>query len=58
MKKSVIKPDDFPVEADKEQVKTSKGDPIAVAKDESVAEEMADRLNEQAYREEHDRWSA
>jgi hypothetical protein len=58
MKKPAIEPDDFPVEADKEQVKTNKGDPLALAKDQPVAEEMAERLNEQAYREEHDRWSA
>ena len=58
MSKTQIESDEFPVEADKDQLKTSKGEPIAAAKDEPVAQEIADRLNEQAYREEHDRWSA
>ncbi|WP_198031277.1 hypothetical protein [Bradyrhizobium sp. th.b2] len=58
MKKPEIKPGDFPVEADKNIVKTNRGRPIATAKDEPLAEEIADRLNEQADREEQDRWSA
>lgn len=58
MKKAEIHPDEFPVEADKKEVKTRKGKPLATAKDEPVAEEIAERLNEQAYQEEHDRWSA
>lgn len=58
MKKSPIKPEDFPVKADNQQIKTSKGEAIAVAKNEPVAENLADRLNEQAYHDEHDRWSA
>lgn len=58
MNKQEIEPGDFPVEADKNTVKTSKGKPIATAKDEPLAGEIADRLNEQAGREEQDRWSA
>ncbi|MGF6426526.1 hypothetical protein [Bradyrhizobium elkanii] len=58
MKKPKIKPEDFPVEADKKQIKTDKGKPVATAEDEPLAEEIADRLNEQANREEQDRWSA
>lgn len=57
MRKPAMHPDDFPVETSKTTVKTSKGEPLADAKTEPVAEEIADRLNEQAYREEHDRWS-
>lgn len=38
-------------------VKTNKGEPLADAESEPVAEEIAERLNEHAYREEHDRWS-
>lgn len=56
-KKPEIHPDDFPVEADDKEIKTNKGKPIATGKDKAVAEEVAERLNEQAYREEHDRWS-
>ncbi|MBR0905326.1 MULTISPECIES: hypothetical protein [Bradyrhizobium] len=57
MKKPAIHPDDFPVKADETTVKTNKGKPLADAESEPVAEDIADRLNEQAYREEHDRWS-
>lgn len=57
MAKAAIHPDDFPVEADKTTVKTNAGKPLADAESEPVAEEIAERLNEQAYREEHDRWS-
>lgn len=57
MRKPAIQPDDFPVEADETAVKTNKGKPLANAENESVAEDIADRLNEQAYREEHERWS-
>ncbi|EIG57778.1 hypothetical protein ABIB90_005233 [Bradyrhizobium sp. JR4.1] len=57
MKKPAIHPDDFPVETSKTTVKTNKGEPLADAESEPVAEEIADRLNEHAYREEHDRWS-
>jgi hypothetical protein len=57
-KNTAIQPSDFPVEVDKNELKTSKGEPIATAKNQPLAEDVADRLNEQAYREEHDRWSA
>ena len=58
MRKPEIHPDDFPVEAERNELKTNKGKPLAKTQDEPVAQEIADRLNEQAYREEHDRWSA
>lgn len=57
MSKPIIHPDDFPVETSKTTVKTQKGRPLADAENEPVAEEIADRLNEQAYREEHEKWS-
>lgn len=57
MKKPAIHPDEFPVEASETTVKTNKGKPLADAESEPVAVDIADRLNEQAYREEHDRWS-
>ncbi|GLR94562.1 MULTISPECIES: hypothetical protein [Bradyrhizobium] len=53
-----LKPDDFPIEADKDKLKTHKGEPVAEAESEQIANEIADRLNEQAHREEQDRWSA
>ena len=57
MPKPAIHPNDFPVEADKTTVKTNEGKPLAEAESEPVAEDIADRLNEHAYREEHERWS-
>ena len=52
-----LEPNDFPVEADKEALKTQKGKKIASAVSEPLAEQIADRLNEQAHRDEEDRWS-
>ena len=57
-KEKPLKPDDFPIEADDKTLKTNKGKPIASAETEALAEDLAERVNEQADREEHDRWSA
>ena len=48
-----FKPDDFPVEVEDEELK-----PIAKAKTPAIAEDIADRLNEDDCRKEEDRWSA
>jgi len=48
-----LKPDDFPVEVEDEELK-----PIAKAKTPAIAEDIADRLNEDDCRKEEDRWSA
>jgi len=48
----------FPIEADRQKLKTQKGEPIATADTEELADQLAERLNEQAHREEQDRWSA
>lgn len=53
-----LTPDDFPLEADKDKLRTHKGEPVASAESAEIADELADRLNEQAHREEQDRWSA
>jgi hypothetical protein len=53
-----LKPDDFPVEVEGEELVTADGKPIAKAKTPAIAEDIADRLNEDDYRKEHDRWSA
>jgi len=52
-----LRPDDFPVQAEKTKLKTQKGEQIAEVNSERKAEDLADRLNEQAQREEDDRWS-
>ena len=56
--KKPLKPDDFPVHADKQNIKKNDGKPIADAEDNSTAEDIADRLNENEYQREEDRWSA
>lgn len=53
-----LEPDDFPIEAEHEALKTQTGEKIAEAKSDKLAEHIAERLNEQAYQEECDRWSA
>ena len=51
-------PTDFPVELEGEELVTADGKPIAKAKTPAIAEDIADRLNEDDYRKEQDRWSA
>jgi hypothetical protein len=53
-----LKPDDFPVHADKNKILTTTGQPVALAKDEKTADEVAKRLNADENRQEEDRWSA
>ena len=53
-----LKPDDFPVEFEGEELVTADGKPIAKAKTPAIAEDIADRLNEDDQRKEQDRWSA
>jgi hypothetical protein len=53
-----LKPDDFPVEVEGEKLLTTDGKPIAKAKTPAIAEDIADRLNEDDHRKEQERWSA
>jgi hypothetical protein len=52
-----LEPNDFPVETDNKALKTQKGKKIASATSEPLAENIAERLNEQAHRDEEERWS-
>jgi len=56
--KKAIKPEDFPVNADGTKIKKQDGTPIAEAQDPAVADDIADRLNENDARREEDKWSA
>jgi hypothetical protein len=56
--KKPLKPDDFPVNADGRKIKKQDGTPIADTDDPAVAEDVADRLNEDEARREEDKWSA
>jgi hypothetical protein len=53
-----LKPDDFPVHADKNKILTTTGQPVALARDEKTADELAKRLNADENQQEEDRWSA
>jgi hypothetical protein len=53
-----LKPDDFPLEVEDEELVTADGKPIAKAKTPAIAEDIADRLSEDDQRKEQDRWSA
>jgi len=53
-----LKPDDFPVESKENNVITQHDEPVATTPSREKAEDVARRLNEQAAREEEDRWSA
>ena len=50
--------DDFPLKTDKTKITTSDGETVADGKTEQVAEDIADRLNEDAWRRQEDNWSA
>ncbi|WFU76607.1 hypothetical protein [Bradyrhizobium sp. CB2312] len=53
-----LRADDFPIQTDEEKLKTRGGRPIASTESKELAEQVAERLNEHAYQEEQDRWSA
>ena len=56
--KKPLKPEDFPVNADGKKIKKQDGTPIAETQDPAVAEDLAERLNEDDARREEDKWSA
>ena len=58
MKKDTLRPHDFPIENEKEKLKTQTGKVVGSAISEELAQDVADRLNEQEQRNEEDRWSA
>lgn len=53
-----LSPDDFPVHAEEQDLKTTGGKKVGEGETPEITHEIADRLNEQANREEEDRWSA
>jgi hypothetical protein len=56
--KKPLEPDDFPVDADGQKIKKHDGTPLADAESPAVADEIAERLNENEARREEDKWSA
>jgi hypothetical protein len=57
-KQKPLKPDDFPVEVEGDKLVTADGKPIGKAETPAIAEDVADRLNEDDLRKEQDKWSA
>lgn len=53
-----LTPTDFPVKPVDNVIITRKKAPVAVTVTQPTAKDIAERLNEQAAREEEDRWSA
>jgi hypothetical protein len=52
-----LKPNDFPVHAEKKKIVKSDGKDIAEAKTPETAEEIAARLNSEEAQREQDRWA-
>jgi hypothetical protein len=53
-----LKPADFPLRVEKENIVTGDGQPIAEVCDKKTAEDLAERLNQNENQREEDRWSA
>ena len=56
--KKPLQPNDFPVNAEDKKIKKQDGTPIADTDDPAVADDVAERLNEDEARREEDKWSA
>ena len=56
--KKPLESNDFPVNADGKKIKKQDGTPIASTDDPAVAEDVADRLNDDEARRQEDKWSA
>jgi gamma-glutamyl phosphate reductase len=52
-----LKPNDFPVHAEKKKIVKTDGKDIAEATTPKVAEDIADRLNSEEAQREQDRWA-
>jgi hypothetical protein len=53
-----LKPADFPVHTEEEQIVNNDGKAIAKARTKKTAEDLAERLNAEEDRREQDGWSA
>jgi hypothetical protein len=56
--KKPLKPDDFPVSAEDKKIKKQDSTTIANTDDTAVADDVAERLNQDEARREQDKWSA
>ncbi|MDO8398042.1 MAG: hypothetical protein Q7T45_09500 [Bradyrhizobium sp.] len=53
-----LEPEDFPLRAEDKKIVKKDGEPIAEARSEKIADEVAERLNAEEDIREEDRWSA
>jgi hypothetical protein len=58
MGKKKLDDDDFPVKADQDKIKTQSDEPVATAENEETALDIAERLNDDAWRRHENNWSA
>ena len=56
--KQPLEPEDFPVRAEQKKIVKNDGEPIAEARNEKIADEVAERLNAEESIRDEDRWSA
>ena len=57
-KKKQLNESDFPVAAEDDKVVTTNKEPVAEAENDELAKEIAERLNDDAWRRHEDNWSA
>lgn len=57
MEKQVLDPNDFPIAVDDKTLVTQKREPIADARSNSLARDIATRLNQNAARTAEERWA-
>jgi hypothetical protein len=55
--KKKLDDEDFPVKVERDKVVTPTKEPVAEAENEGLAEDIADRLNDDAWRRHEDKWS-
>ena len=53
-----LEPEDFPVRTERKKILKNDGETIAEARNEKIADEVAERLNTEEQIREEDRWSA
>ena len=52
-----LEPEDFPLRAERKKIVKNDGEPIAEARNEKIADEVAERLNVEENIREEDRWA-
>lgn len=53
----LLNDEDFPLDSEQDKLLTKDGKPIATADNPAIAEDLVERLNEDAHRRHEDNWS-